>query len=368
MPVPEFPERLQEQPLPISDIYLDPNNPRLATVSTEETPENRIAEAGVQTATLRRLNDGRFDQEGLRASIRRSGLLPIDRIVVRPIEGDDEKYVVVEGNRRIGAIKSLLRLYEDGDITVENRVLQTIESPSVLVLQGENAEEARLDQWLIQGVRHISGIRPWGGYQAARTIQTMIDKLNYSEREVADALNLSMQRVKRSMRVLAALEQMSEDDEFGEFAVPDLYSYFDEMIRRPTVRDWVRWDNDNYEFTDEERARDFFSWIAPDEDLDDQPRIPTSEGVRQLDDILGSDGALAVLSTPGNTLSDALVVAAPTPLEPEWRKPVERAIDALNAIPMGVLEELEDEDRDLIERVRNLAARRLEQADSLAGS
>ena len=28
---------------------------------------------------------------------------PIDRIVVRPIEGDDEKYVVVEGNRRIGA-------------------------------------------------------------------------------------------------------------------------------------------------------------------------------------------------------------------------------------------------------------------------
>jgi hypothetical protein len=365
MPVPEFPERLLEEPLDIEKIALDPNNPRLATVSTEETPEDRIAEAGTQMATLRRLNDGRFDQDGLRASIRRSGLLPIDRIVVRPIEGEDDKYVVVEGNRRIGAIKSLLALHQDGDITLDDKVLETIKAPAVLVLQGESAQEARLDQWLIQGVRHISGIRPWGGYQAARTIQTMIDKLDYSEREVAEALNLSVQRVKRSMRVLAALEQMSEDDEYGEFAVPDLYSYFDEMIRRPTVRNWVRWDNDDYEFNDEERAREFFSWIAPDDDLDDAPRIPTSESVRQLDDVLGSDAALAVLNTPGNTLGDALVVAAPEPLEPEWRKPVERAIDALNAIPMGVLEGLEDEDRELIERVRDLAARRLEQADAL---
>lgn len=369
MPVPEFPQRLHEQSLPIDQIFLDPNNPRLATVSSEETPENRIAEETVQLATLRRLNDGRFDQEGLRSSIKRSGLLPIDRIVVRPIEGEqDEKYVVVEGNRRIGAIKSLLRLYADGDLTLEEPVLATIDEPHVLVLEGEGAEEARLDQWLIQGVRHISGIRPWGGYQAARTIQTMIDRLGYNEREVAEALNLSVQRVKRSMRVLAALGQMSEDDEYGEFAVPDLYSYFDEMIRRVTVRNWVRWDNDSYRFTDEDRAREFFSWIAPDEELSDEPRIPTSEGVRQLDDVLASEAALAVLNTPGNSLGDALVVAAPAPLEPEWRRPVERAIDALNAIPMGVLESLEGDDRDLIERIRDLAARRLEQADALGGT
>lgn len=366
MPVPEFPERLREEPLHIEKINLDPNNPRLATVSTEETPEERIVEEGTQSATLRRLNDGRFDQEGLRSSIRRSGLLPIDRIVVRPIEGAEDEYVVVEGNRRIGAIKSLLQLHEDGDITLDDGVLATIEEPAVLILQGEGAEEARLDQWLIQGVRHISGIRPWGGYQAARTIQTMIENLGYSEREVADALTMSMQRVKRSMRVLAALQQMSEDDEFGEFAVPDLYSYFDEMIRRPTVRNWVGWDNDGYQFTDEERAREFFSWIAPDEELEDQPRIPTSEGVRQLDPILDSEGALAVLNTPGNTLGEALVVASPAPLEPEWRKPVERAIKALDAIPTGVLEGLEDEDRELIERVRDLADRRLKQADALA--
>jgi hypothetical protein len=367
MPVPQFPERLAERPVPVEEIMLDPNNPRLATVATEETPEERIGEEGPQIATLRRLNAGRYDMEGLRASIRRSGLLPIDRIVVRPIEGEDGKYVVVEGNRRIGAIKTLLQQHRDGDITLEDAVLETIEEPEVLVLEGEGAEEARLDQWVIQGVRHITGIRQWGGYQAARTIQTMIEKLGYEEREVAEALNLSTQRVKRSMRVLAALEQMSEDEEYGEFASPDLYAYFDELIKRPSVRNWVAWDNDSYQFTDEERAREFFSWISPDDELEDEPRIPTSGDVRQLDRVLGSEAALAVLNTPGNTLSDALVVAAPEPLAPEWRKPVERAIDALNAIPTGDLEELDDDDRELIERLRALADKRLRQAERLGG-
>jgi hypothetical protein len=368
MPVPEFPDRLRDETVQIGSIMLDPNNPRLATVSAEETPEERIAEEGAQAATLRRLNTGRFDMDGLRSSIRRSGLLPIDRIVVRPIEGEDDTYVVVEGNRRIGAIKTLLDQHADGDITLDDEVLASIEEPAVLVLTGEGADEARLDQWLIQGVRHITGIRQWGGYQAARTIQTMIENLGYGEREVAEALNLSVQRVKRSMRVLAALEQMSEDDEYGEFAVPDLYAYFDELVKRPSVRNWVGWDNDAYAFTDEERASEFFSWIVPDEELDDEPRIPTSGDVRQLDAVLGSEGARAILNTPGNTLSEALVVAAPEPLAPEWRKPVERGIDALNAIPTADLEELEDDDRELIERIRDLASKRLRQAEQLGSA
>jgi hypothetical protein len=365
MPVPSFPERLAERPVPIGQIMLDPNNPRLADVQTEPVPEDRTTEEGIQARTLRQLNDGRFDMAGLRNSIRRSGLLPLDRIVIRPVEGRDDAFVVVEGNRRIGAIKTLLAQHRDGDITLEQAVLDTIEQPVVLVLEGEAVENARLDQWVIQGVRHITGIREWGGYQAAKTIQAMIDHLGYDEREVADALALTTQRVRRSIRVLRALDAMAEDDEFGEYATPDLYAYFDEMIRRPKVRNWVSWDNNSYEFTNEDRARQFFSWIVADDELDDERRIPTSGDVRQLDPILDSEAALAVLSTPGTRLSDALVVANPEPLEPEWRKPVERATVALNAIPASVLEDLSDDDRGLLQSVHDLAGRRLEQAERL---
>ncbi len=365
MPIPNFPDRLDERPVPIVQIMLDPNNPRLADLQTEPVPEARIVEDGVQARTLRQLNEGRFDMGGLRNSIRRSGLLPIDRIVVRPIEGQQDPVVVVEGNRRIAAIKTLLTQHDGGEITLPDEVLASIQEPVVLVLQGDAPDAARLDQWVIQGVRHITGIREWGGYQAAKTIQAMIDGLGYDEREVADALNLSLQRVRRSLRVLGALDAMAEDAEYDEYATPDLYAYFDEMIRRPKVREWASWDNDTKEFRDEERARQFFSWITSDDELDDQRRIPTSGDVRQLDPILDSEGALAVLNTPGNMLADALVVAAPQPLEPEWRKPVHRAIGAMNAIPASVLEELENDDRHLLETVRDLAARRLQQADRL---
>ncbi len=365
MPVPDFTQRLDERGIPIGEILLDPNNPRLSLPTSETTPEERIGEEGVQTATLRRLNRGRFDMDGLRSSIRKSGLLPIDKIVVRPL-GEGGQFVVVEGNRRIGAIKTLLQQHADGDITLDADVLESIEEPVVLVLEEGDTAQAHLDQWVIQGIRHITGIREWGGYQAARTIQTLIRDLDYEERGVADALNLSIQRVRRSLRVLSALEQMQEDDEFGEFASPELYAFFDEVVKRPKVRDWIGWDDTNYRFTNEDRARMLYSWIAVDDELEDDPprRLSTSSDVRALDPVLDSAQALDVLNTPGHRISEALRIAEPE-REPEWRAPLERAVTALRAIPASVLEELSADDQALIETVRDIAARRLEQAARL---
>lgn len=363
MPVPQFPERLKEKAIPIEDILLDANNPRLAEITSEVTPEKRIAEKGVQDATLRRLNEGPFDMGGLRGSIRRSGLLLLDRIVVRPHKGT-EKFVVVEGNRRIGAIKTLLDLHASGDVTLDDEILPGLHKPKVLVLQESDPEKARLDQWVIQGIRHFTGIRDWGGYQAALTIKNMVEEMGYSDREVADALNLTLHRVRRSLRVISALEQMKDDEEYGELATPDLYAYFDEVIRRLSVRNWVGWDDENYIFTNEDRARQLYSWISPDDELDDEPRISQSADVRQLDPVLANDAALAILDTPGQTLTAALRVAGPQP-ESEWRNPVRGAVSALRAIPTSALEELDEEDRTLIESLRDLAVNRLKLSERL---
>ena len=43
----------------------------------------------------------------LQYSILRNGFLPLDRIVVRPISGSNGKYVVVEGTRRLAALRFL---------------------------------------------------------------------------------------------------------------------------------------------------------------------------------------------------------------------------------------------------------------------
>lgn len=370
MPQPGFVEKLTEQALPIDRILLDPNNPRLMGLEGYEgVEESRIAEPGVQSSTIERLNSHRaFDQEGLRASIEQTGLLPVDRIVVRPLPKSDENeqlFVVVEGNRRIAACKTLLELDHRGEKTLDADIRKSIEQPRVLILPEVDVDEARLDQWLIQGVRHISGIRPWGGYQAAKSIEAMVERLGYSEADVAGALSISLQRVRRSIRVLSALKQMSESEDFGTYAGPDYYAYFDEVLKRPAVRQWLEWSDESKRFENDERFELFLTWIAPDDELNGRARIPVAESVRRLDQILGDKAALDVMNTPGATVDDAARVALPQ-AGPDWREPLERAIKALDNVPISDLESLDADNRTLIENLLELAKRRLEQADSFA--
>src|SRR5687767_5247454 len=130
MPAPRFLEQLEEQSISIDRILLDPNNPRLATTSFETVREGRIARERIQRATRQKLNEGPYEMDRLRASIRRSGLLPVDRIVVRPLaeDGEDQDgeqlFVVVEGNRRIAAIKTLLEQHEEGELELEEQVAE----------------------------------------------------------------------------------------------------------------------------------------------------------------------------------------------------------------------------------------------------
>jgi hypothetical protein len=68
----------------------------------QAVPLERVAEDGVQANALRRILDDRFAVEDLRNSISSIGFQKVDRLVVTqlPLEG---KYVVREGNRRLGA-------------------------------------------------------------------------------------------------------------------------------------------------------------------------------------------------------------------------------------------------------------------------
>jgi hypothetical protein len=372
---PPYVDRISEESVPLDRILLDPNNPRLigtgstGTASYQGVPEDRVSEETVQESTLAKLNSQRaFDLDSLRASIANSGLLPVDRIVVRPIakaDGGDQTYVVVEGNRRIAACKTLLQQHNSGEKTLSDEILSTIRKPQVLVLSEDSAVEARLDQWVIQGIRHISGIRPWGAYQASKTIEAMLTKLDYSEQEVSRALSIGVARIRRSMRVLAALQQMAESDDYAEYSGPDMYAYFDEVLKRPAVRNWLGWSDDSSTFEQDDRLLEFYSWITPDDELEGRRRIPVAESVRRLDDVLQDKNAIAILNQPGSTIDDAVRVVTPF-VKSDWTDPVNRALQALADMPTSDLENLTEEDQQLVRDLIDLATRRLGQAASFA--
>ena len=111
--------KLKPEKIHIENILLDPNNPRLISTWNEHVPDDKIPNDRVQ----KMINDSiiKIGIKDLTEKIQRQGFLVIDRVVVRPI-GED-KYVVVEGNRRIAAVKYLLDPQNKIILSVEIRVI-----------------------------------------------------------------------------------------------------------------------------------------------------------------------------------------------------------------------------------------------------
>src|SRR5258707_216024 len=114
--MPTLSEVLIPTKVDLSELLLDPNNPRFASLGQrlDVVPELRFSEAKVQQQTYDKMKTVRFDVAELRDTIKNLGFLPMDRIVVRPWKVPDRKgkYVVVEGNRRVTALKWLVELHD----------------------------------------------------------------------------------------------------------------------------------------------------------------------------------------------------------------------------------------------------------------
>lgn len=94
----------------VDQLLLDPNNYRFLNMADYvQAQESRYHETTVQTHAFEMIKkDGIEDLKALKNSIKTNGYLPLDTLVVRQYEyskDDKEEYVVVEGNRRVAAMK-----------------------------------------------------------------------------------------------------------------------------------------------------------------------------------------------------------------------------------------------------------------------
>lgn len=98
-----------------------------------------------------------------------NGFLPVERIVVREFKANEEDdrgyFIVLEGNRHVATLKWLQADHSAG-IEVPEQVVETFASVPVIVL--ESADESTY--WGIMGIRHVGGVKEWGGHQAARLV------------------------------------------------------------------------------------------------------------------------------------------------------------------------------------------------------
>ena len=260
---------LKPQSIEFDKIFLDPNNPRFWTDGDfKSVPDKKISDPSVQNKAISDIKSHNIDE--LKFSILRNGFLPLDRIVVRPIP--DNNYVVVEGNRRFAALRLLKKQIEFDEIKEEginkqylDNLLRSIERLDVLVYEG--GESSQDITWLLQGVRHIGGIKRWEPAQSAKLLAEQIEKNGASFNHAGQSFGISAREVGKRYRAFKALEQMKTDDEFSMMAENNYYSLFEQAIGKKDVKDWLSWNDHEYLFENIANLKDFYSWITPNDSL-----------------------------------------------------------------------------------------------------
>lgn len=295
----------------LDQLLLDPNNPRFAELGEEfnVVPENRYDEDKIQRQAYEKMKHQRFDVNELRDTIKTIGFLPMDKLVVRKWkfskEGDD-KYVLIEGNRRVTSLKWLIDLHDSGKETFTPEQLDNFKNLKVLLLDDASAPETA--KWILPGLRHVSGIKEWGPYQKARAVYALRES-GWDPQEAAQSLGLSTRAANQLWRSYLALEQMKLDEEYGEFAEPNKYSYFEELFKRPNVRNKLQWDDLEKKFKNEEFLREFYSWMVGEIQENGEPadpKLPEAKSIRDLSKIFDDKAAMSVFRGPEGTLTRAL--------------------------------------------------------------
>jgi hypothetical protein len=355
----------------LDDLLLDPNNPRFAELgeSIDQVPEARFAEPKVQKAAYDKMKAPKFSVLELRDTIKQLGFLPMDRLVVRTwngIPGSPQKYVVIEGNRRVTALKWLIELHEAGKETISESEIGSFKTFETLLLDEQKAP--RTARWILPGLRHVSGIKEWGPYQQAKMVNEL-RQTGKTPQEVAQSLGLSTREANQLWRAFLALEQMKADEEYGEYAEPTLYSYFEEVFKRANVREWLGWSDEQHKFVNQKEIREFYGWMKGEKGDDGElgnPKLSEAKSVRVLSRIMDDPKAFAVFRSGDGTLTHALArLEADTQID--FIPTVSNCESVLGLLSPDALRSMKESDLGVLVALRNRVSQLLADRDRLLG-
>lgn len=352
--------KLELKTVPVEHLYLDPNNPRFMGVESENvTPKDKYTNPKVQQRALDNMK--KYGLKDLRDNIEEVGFLPIDKMVFTEIEGKLNEYYALEGNRRLAAIKWLLEDHEAGEVVLKQEILNTLKELEIYVLT--DVEDSQRAQNIIQGIRHMSGIRDWRPYQKAKVYNELILEGKMAG-EIARMFGTNAPMVMRYYKAFLACREFQNDETYGQHWDVELFRMFDDVMRRPRLRsDWLGWDESTGKFKNVSELEYFYKWIIYDAETKER-KIPGANYIKDLDEVVSHPDALEYLKNEGSTLASALAMVREKP-EISWTSRIETAISTLRQIEVADLEKLSSEDEAKLMELQREISKTLERAKKL---
>ncbi len=193
---------IEKKLISLKNLYLDPNNYRFI----DNKDYHKIAEQDVFKEDIQKRTTafiwGENNQEikDLIQSFRANGYLPVDQIQARKI--DDNKYLVVEGNRRVATLKYLQEQYNKQSIDLGNLDKEIFSKVPIVIY--DQVDETH--HQILMGLKRISGNKKWPAVNQAKLLKDLREK-GMSEEKIKDALGISTVQLRRFLRTLALVDE-----------------------------------------------------------------------------------------------------------------------------------------------------------------
>ncbi len=233
----------------------------------------------------------------LAMSIAASGYFDYEPVFV--IDGPGKgKYTVIEGNRRLAAVKILL------DPRERERLRATdlpVPSPSILKRLEKIPVQhtTRKDAWRYLGFKHVNGAAKWNSYAKAQYIFEVHNNFNVSLDKIAAQIGDKHNTVQRLYRALMVVEQAEKARVFKRenrfkphFSFSHLYTGldYDGIAAFITLSDESAESEKPAGKTKE--LGELFTWLYGDKSLDIRPVVESQNPhLRQLDEVLKNKAA-----------------------------------------------------------------------------
>lgn len=208
-------------------FLLDPKNPRLGRRNAE-----RQRNQGEILELIRSWN-----LEELAVSFIENGFWPQEAlVVVRDPDVDPDRLTVVEGNRRLAALK-LLKAASTGEPRTKrwHAIASQLQSTDLFIRIPYILAGDRADVRKFLGFRHVTGIKEWAPAEKARYIADLIDS-GMSYEHVMRAIGSTTPTVRRNYISYNILRQLDDAEDVDASIVEERFSILFLAIREHGIQ------------------------------------------------------------------------------------------------------------------------------------
>lgn len=298
----------------VEKLHFDPKNPRLAEFNTDDKmSEDEILRLLWETMAV----------DELVLSIASSGFFKNEPLLVlEETHKKTKQNIVIEGNRRLAAVKSIRNpSVLDGipGTNILTRVPPGIvkELKEIPIIKVSSREEA----WKYIGFKHINGPAKWGSFAKAQYIAQIHKEFKISLNDIGAQIGDNNKTVQKLYQGLRVIEQAEENKVFNRNNIKGTRLFFSHLYTALGyegvqsylgIKDADQEQENPVPIENMNALSDLLLWLFGDKRNDEDPVIKSQNpDLRRLDSILKSSEATRALKD-GSSLIISYELSQPT--------------------------------------------------------